>query len=45
MGKIYGGFSGNLIDGDGVFAAMLKKKGIWTVSEEDYRIGTDKESV
>lgn len=35
-GKIYDGtFSGVLVDGDGVFAAMLKKQGIPVISEKD----------
>lgn len=34
-GKIYDGtFSGVLIDGDGIFAAMLKEKGIPVISEK-----------
>jgi len=36
-GKIYDGtFSGKLIDGDGVFAKLLKKNGIKVISEEDF---------
>jgi len=42
-GKIYDGtFSGVLVDGDGIFAAMLKEKGIPVINEkqreEAYRI-------
>lgn len=34
-GKIYDGtFSGVLVDGDGIFAAMLKKKGIPVITEQ-----------
>ncbi len=34
-GKIYDGtFSGVLVDGDGIFAAMLKKKGIPAITEQ-----------
>ena len=36
-GKVYdGSFSRTLIDGDGVFAALLKKNGIKIVTEETY---------
>jgi len=35
-GKIYdGSFSGKLIDGDGVLASILKRKGIKIITEED----------
>lgn len=35
-GKIYDGtFSGRLIDGDGIFAKMVKELGIKVISEED----------
>ncbi|MBU0530115.1 MAG: DUF523 domain-containing protein [Nanoarchaeota archaeon] len=35
-GKVYdGSFSGKLIDGDGVFAALLKKNGIRILTEEE----------
>jgi len=35
-GKVYDGtFSGVLVPGDGVFAAMLKAEGIQVISEED----------
>jgi uncharacterized protein YbbK (DUF523 family) len=35
-GKIYDGtFSGKLVDGDGVFARMLKEQGIKVITEED----------
>lgn len=35
-GKIYDGtFSGNLIEGDGVTAALFKRNGIEVISEED----------
>lgn len=33
--KVYDGFSGNLIDGDGVTAALLKKNGMKVMPEED----------
>ncbi len=39
-GKIYDGtFTGTLIDGDGIFAGILKKKGITVITEkrEDYK--------
>ncbi len=37
-GKIYDGtFSGVLIDGDGIFAEMLKKRGIPVVTEEEIK--------
>ncbi|MDD2189429.1 MAG: DUF523 domain-containing protein [Eubacteriales bacterium] len=39
-GKIYDGtFTGTLIDGDGIFAEILKKKGITVITEkqEDYK--------
>ncbi|MBU1249097.1 MAG: DUF523 domain-containing protein [Proteobacteria bacterium] len=36
-GRIYdGSFSGQMIDGDGVFAALLKKHGIHILSEETW---------
>lgn len=36
-GKIYdGSFSGQLIDGDGITAALLKENGIRVISEEDF---------
>jgi uncharacterized protein YbbK (DUF523 family) len=36
-GMVYDGtFCGKLVDGDGVFAAMLKKNGIKVVSEEEF---------
>ena len=36
--KIYNGkFNGTLIDGSGVFATMLKEKGITILSEEDFK--------
>lgn len=35
-GKVYdGSFSGTLVDGDGVFAALLKKEGIPVYTEEE----------
>lgn len=37
-GNIYdGSFSGKIIPGDGIFAALLKAKGIEVLSEEDLR--------
>ena len=36
-GKIYdGSFSGNLINGDGITAALLKENGIRVITEEDF---------
>lgn len=36
-GKVYDGtFCGNLVPGDGVFAALLKKNGISVVTDEDF---------
>ncbi|MBI4855148.1 MAG: DUF523 domain-containing protein [Acetobacterium woodii] len=36
-GKIYdGSFSGNLIDGDGIAAALLKENGVRVITEEDF---------
>ncbi len=37
VGKVYDGFSGNLIEGDGVFAAVLKKNGISVTTEDDLK--------
>lgn len=43
-GKIYDGtFSGQLVEGDGVTTALLKKNGIKVINDEDFLRNIDKE--